>query len=224
MSRTPIVSGIPITEQEIARFWARVDVGDPNVCWPWTGSRSRGYGLVQLAGGTRPAHRVAFAIARADVPRGILVCHSCDNPPCCNPDHLWTGTHADNTADMMAKGRNTTNPLRESDVLEMHRLRGEGVSVETLAQQYSVSVGTVCDTLSGRRWRHLAPATSVTTASLPGLDRSWHKTPEARDLWARYQRGEADEVDRFRVGLYRCLGIVKTYEQAAAMLERAVDK
>jgi len=125
---------------------------------------------------------------------------------------------------MMAKGRNTTNPLRESDVLEMHRLRGEGVSVETLAQQYSVSVGTVCDTLSGRRWRHLAPATSVTTASLPGLDRSWHKTPEARDLWARYQRGEADEVDRFRVGLYRCLGIVKTYEQAAAMLERAVDK
>lgn len=99
----------PLPPADIAeRFWARVDRRSEDECWEWSGHRDqRGYGRggTNKAGGYL-AHRMAYMLhAGVALPDSTLVCHRCDNPPCCNPAHLFTGTHKDNAVDMAAKGR-----------------------------------------------------------------------------------------------------------------------
>lgn len=97
----------------VAAFWSKVDV-KPNwfkreICWNWRGSLDRyGYGQFKPVSGAYPlrAHRVAWEIWNAqDVPDGLSVLHSCDNPKCCNPAHLRPGTHLDNMTDKTNRGR-----------------------------------------------------------------------------------------------------------------------
>jgi hypothetical protein len=96
-----------LTEQEAARFWAKVDKSPhPNGCWIWTAKLPRhGYGTFGLHGKSKLAHRVCYRNTRGPIPPGLDVLHSCDNPPCVNPAHLWLGTNADNVRDKMTKGR-----------------------------------------------------------------------------------------------------------------------
>jgi hypothetical protein len=103
---------IPLGE----RLWSRVDIRGPNDCWEWKGKCSAGgYGRIRIGGGGSPesaASRVAWIITNGDIPEGLFVCHRCDNPPCCNPAHLFLGTAQDNVADMVAKGRNHKRPIQ----------------------------------------------------------------------------------------------------------------
>lgn len=93
------------------RFWSKVAKAGANDCWPWLGSQQKpmGYGHWTWWDGERgrstTAHRKAWQLTNGPIPEGMMVLHSCDNPPCCNPAHLWLGTHADNMADKVAKGR-----------------------------------------------------------------------------------------------------------------------
>lgn len=89
------------------RFWAKVAIGEREQCWPWLGARSeRGYGRFSLRGRNMRATRVAILLTRGEAPpSGLHVCHTCDNPICVNPSHLWIGTHHQNMADLIAKGR-----------------------------------------------------------------------------------------------------------------------
>ena len=74
-------------------------------CWLWTGVTDHGYGRISMQRKTLAAHRIAFEHFKGPIPDGLFVLHKCDNPPCCNPDHLFLGTHKDNMADCVAKGR-----------------------------------------------------------------------------------------------------------------------
>lgn len=77
-----------------------------NFCWPWLEYKDRdGYGLINIDGKTRRAHRVSFELAHGVISNGMEICHSCDNPSCINPAHLYEGTQKDNIHDAMAKGR-----------------------------------------------------------------------------------------------------------------------
>ncbi len=87
------------------RFMSKVKKTES--CWLWTAYTNKwGYGTIKILGKMRLAHRVSFTLFRCPIPEGLLVCHTCDNPPCVNPDHLWLGTDKDNASDCLSKGRN----------------------------------------------------------------------------------------------------------------------
>jgi hypothetical protein len=98
---------------------ARVQQAGSSDCWPFTGPHRGGthpYGAIHLPGTRRSvlAHRLAYEIAFGPIPSGLFVLHHCDNPPCCNPAHLFVGTQKDNLRDMSQKGRHfsRTKPER----------------------------------------------------------------------------------------------------------------
>lgn len=143
---------------EFDRRTAQRDSG----CWEWIGpTRFDGYGIWRSEG----AHRVAYARANGPIPDGLLVCHSCDNPLCVNPAHLWLGTHADNTADMMNKNRhglwswggrrmgegNPRAKLNWAKVREIRALQGK-ISEEGLGRRFAVSRSTVKRVQAGTSW------------------------------------------------------------------------
>jgi len=96
------------------RFWPKVRKGDE--CWEWIGARgARGYGKMTAGprgSGHVRAHRVSWELAFGPVPDGLWVLHTCDNPPCVRPDHLWLGTRLDNMRDCARKGRIDTRAAR----------------------------------------------------------------------------------------------------------------
>lgn len=105
----------PTIESDHARLYERIDrSGGVDACWPWTGRcqppPGLPYGQFWLRGRTQLAHRVAYEFVHGDIPYGMLVCHSCDNPRCCNDGHLFLGTHQDNSDDMKTKGRDRPPP------------------------------------------------------------------------------------------------------------------
>lgn len=113
-----------MTQEE--RYWKKVKIGKEDECWEWTGYRDRdGYGQVWWDSHGQYAHRVAWQIANGPVPDGFLVCHTCDNPPCCNINHLFLGSHAENMADRDRKGRQASGDQNGSRLHPESRARGE---------------------------------------------------------------------------------------------------
>lgn len=142
------------------RLHARLAPQDPDTgCIEWTGTLTEnGYGQLRLHGKNVLAHRLSYAVRHGSVPANMCVCHSCDNRPCCNADHLFLGTKADNSADMKAKGREASGEKQGSskltavDVAELRRLLAAGKSQSAVAKLFGVSKSLVGFIKLGKRW------------------------------------------------------------------------
>lgn len=109
MTQAEATQALPVTQdpEVLGRFWSKVDKRGADECWEWTGSRNaKGYPVFGVAGRSVTATRLMLALSGKPRPSDKhKACHRCDNPPCCNPDHIFPGSHAENLADMAAKGR-----------------------------------------------------------------------------------------------------------------------
>lgn len=145
------------------RFWSKVGVNHRLRCWPWMGTKDKhGYGTMMNEGKFVRAPRVAFFLRNSKWPDNA--CHACDNPICCNPDHIFDGTHGDNMRDMIAKGRNKPirgekhgrAVLRDYEVLSMRQEYSLGrVSLTELARKFGCSFSTVRRVIARENWKHL---------------------------------------------------------------------
>jgi len=145
------------------RFWVYVDKsGGPNACWIWTGSRlPTGYGRISFRGKADYATRVVWELTHGPIPPGLHVLHRCDNPPCCNPAHLWLGTPAENMHDRDAKGRNgtlgkaaSTRKLTDSQAREIrYRLEHGLARPSDIIREYKMNWGTLAYLRAGKTYK-----------------------------------------------------------------------
>ncbi len=147
------------------QFWSKVDIHKPDECWLWTGSITRaGYGRIWFQHTRTTTHRVAWELTHGPIPEGMHICHSCDTPPCVNPDHLWLGTNLDNMHDKSIKGRvkrlrgtaNGRARLQEAEVRSIRRMYSSGHYTQSrLGRIYDVSESQITHILSGKNWKHV---------------------------------------------------------------------
>jgi hypothetical protein len=132
-------------------FWDRVPHGLPaDVCWEWTGPRHAfGYGRQHHL----CAHRMMYEHVHGPIPDGLFVCHTCDNPPCVNPAHLFLGTPADNMQDMARKGRSRPGraKLTAEDVEAIRSASARGDSRQELGQRFAVTPDHIGQIVRGTR-------------------------------------------------------------------------
>lgn len=152
------------------RLLERIDQRGPDECWPWLGSVGTwGYGCFWMDGKTINASRAAYILLIGPIADDQVACHSCDNPICCNPKHLWAGSQGDNVRDCNAKGRakgtfcgltGAAHPrhvakLTEEQVSWARRLYADGISQTAIAKQLGVNSGTISRAVRGHTWGHV---------------------------------------------------------------------
>lgn len=122
-------------------------------CWEWMGApRGDGYPCTSIGGCTVSLCRYSFEIFKGPVPEGLHVLHTCDNPPCVNPEHLFLGTHRENMEDMVHKGRHGRAKLSPGQVEEIIGKIREGGTRKGLAREYGVALSTIQNVLNGKTW------------------------------------------------------------------------
>jgi len=157
---------IPKLEQyQIDSFWEKVDIKSQDECWNWKKSLdSWGYGHVGFWDKLYKTNRVAWYLVNGDIPDGMVICHRCDNPKCCNPNHLFLGTFKDNTRDCVRKGR---LPSRHGELNNSAKLTNElARQIKTeyeaserghryFAKKYNVSPSCILRLCSGISFKNL---------------------------------------------------------------------
>lgn len=139
------------------RFWMQVNKGPG--CWEWTGSTNDGYGKLRDGkGGYVSTHRLSWELEFGPIPPGMIVCHSCDNPSCVRPDHLFLGTPADNNADRTQKGRTIAGralvtPESVRCIRSIYEARA--ATMNEMAKMFSVSNAAIQAIVYRRNWRHV---------------------------------------------------------------------
>lgn len=149
------------------RFWAKVDKRGTDECWPWTAAvrnSAEGYGAFWYERRHQPSNRMALVFSGTPVPAGMVACHACDNPGCCNPAHLFVGTPRQNNDDKVRKKRHAAGErhgsarLTREQVAEIRSLRQPGSRqvapgvARQMAMRLGVTPGYVSE-LNKRGWR-----------------------------------------------------------------------
>ena len=199
-------------EQTVERFWSKVERNHPDACWWWMASKNQtGYGLFSFAGKPKLAHRVAWELQNdATIPDGLLACHTCDQPACVNPRHIYIGTHQDNANDVTERDRrnhrrgedNGVSKLTNRDVLEIVARFNKGESGRVIAADYDIGSSVVHNVMKGKTWSHL---TGIQKGRTPDYTRrSWRTDLTDRDVVAireRYRNGEDQDLLATEYGL-----------------------
>lgn len=148
----------PITTTE---FWNRIEILGANDCWEWQRNRQKsGHGHQRIRGKTVSAHRHAYELTYGPIPPGLIVRHTCDNPPCCNPAHLIVGTHGDNARDRRDRGRGfspkgSLNGRAKLTSQQVKEIRSSSESQVVLANRYNVGRSTIQRVLARTNWKEV---------------------------------------------------------------------
>lgn len=145
----------------LERFWSKVTIpADIDKCWEWmAGQKNFGYGAFKGEGKTVQAHRFSWELANGPITDNSYVLHKCDNPKCVNPSHLYLGTHADNTRDMMDRKRYSRgerhhqSKLNQAMVADIREKAGKGQSFVSLAKEYGISRTTIANAVKRISWK-----------------------------------------------------------------------
>lgn len=170
------------------RFFSHINKREDTGCWEWTGSdNNKGYGTITIQGVKKSTHRLSWELHNGPIPDNMCVCHKCDNPPCCNPDHLFLGTKKDNMHDCSEKNRakggglsgelhpmygrrGELSPIygrkhaEESKVIMSDKARGEKNSSAKLTENDVIAIRQMVE--SGSSYPQIASIFNVSTASV----------------------------------------------------------
>ena len=156
--------------EELKRFWSKVTVLTPNECWEWVaGKDSKGYGVFSLKRKSLSSHRISWIIHNGPIPvgegyHGTCVLHTCDNPSCVNPQHLFLGSAQDNMTDKVLKGRGSCGRgeqqghsiLTEAQVLNIKvLLLDKSITQKDIGNMFDVKRKVINDINTGKTWRHV---------------------------------------------------------------------
>ena len=159
-----------VSEKTIERFWDKVDKRDPEECWKWTGEvGTRGYGRLRKEGATKSrwtASRLSLLIHQPrEVTKKDFACHTCDNPICVNPTHLYWGNNSTNQKDIVERGnrkmpesvgeKNGFSKLTEGDVIQIKKLIEQGVPNTHIGREFGVTHSNISSIKRGLSWTHI---------------------------------------------------------------------
>jgi DNA-binding CsgD family transcriptional regulator len=164
---------MPILKPAIERVLDKIVAIPFSGCWIFMGATNEfGYGIVGAGGkgvSNDRAHRVTYKHFKGEIPKGMFVCHTCDVPSCCNPEHLFLGTNQDNVDDMVKKKRNSKPPrnphvvgsvhplskLHDSQAVEIRCLYADGKTQQNIAEIFGVARQTISKIVNNKRYAHV---------------------------------------------------------------------
>jgi hypothetical protein len=141
------------SEKQINLFWSKVDIRGEDDCWEWQGGKDKdGYGTVKRDGKSLRSNRVAYELVFGEPQHNVL--HSCDNPACCNPNHLWDGTHKENMEDMVSKNRKpkTIKKMTMKRAMQLRGWAAKGKTKKFLKDKYGLSVNHIQAIINNHAW------------------------------------------------------------------------
>lgn len=143
---------------------AGIEIDPETWCWNWVKAlTTNGYGVLTVDKIQYRAHRLSYSVFIDEIPDGLEICHKCDNHRCCNPDHLFIGTHRENMADMVKKGRQRSiygsehcgSKITEADALQIRELSESGIPGYRIAELYNISKSNVSMIINRHTWKHI---------------------------------------------------------------------